>query len=90
MLNSNVVDSYGDAFVMVDECLERSKAKRHAERLASVVASNLFFMGSVSSLIPHLKNGHGLSLVQIESGIDWLISDYEPMRAVFNGWQKYY
>jgi len=90
MLKCNVVDSYDDVFVMVDKCLERSKAKRDAERLASVVASNLFFMGSVSSLIPHLKKDHGLSFVQIESGVDWLISDYEPMRSVFNGWQKYY
>lgn len=64
--------------------------EKRKEFLASTICFNaIFFNGDASSLIPHLKNDHGMSFEQIKIGID-------EIRAVsgdpdcFKGWECYY
>ena len=85
------MDGCKDAYEMMDRCIAGQSLRRQAEKMAGLVATDLFFMGSVASLIPHLKDAHGLSKDQIKLGVDYLIDDGgDPLRVVFDGWEKYY
>lgn len=60
------------------------------EVLASTICFNaIFFNGDVSSLIPHLKEDHGMSFEQIQIGVDEIRNGTGDPDCL-KGWECYF